>query len=169
MRPLATLAGAALLLAACAGSQQPEPMTISEVTVNADLSAIGSRQAVSYWQGLSGDLETAIAAEYVGRTDPKGKHIDVDVDELSLNSPFAAGATAETAKLSGRVTLTNPDSTTAAAYDVTASAQDVATYLPSGSNLVSIPPTSAEYYRAVVQAFAEGTATALDEAQASGS
>ena len=81
---------------------------------------MGSREAVAYWQNLSGDLETAIAAEFVGRIDPAGKQINVDVDEISLNSPFATGATAETARLAGRVNLINPDGTNAAAYDVTA-------------------------------------------------
>jgi len=159
MKPLATLAGAALLLAACAGSQQPQPMTISEVTVNADLSAIGSRQAVSYWQGLSGDLETAIANEFVGRIDPAGNTIVVDVDELSLNSPFVVGATAETARLSGRVDLLNPAGTSEGTYNITATSQDVATFLPPGT--VSVPPTSAEYYHAIVQAFARGVSQTL--------
>lgn len=161
MKTLVLLAASAIALAACAG-KTPEPLTISGVSVEADLPAVGSREAISYWQNLGDDLQTAIAEQYVGRTAETGKHIDVDIDEISLNSPFMSGATAETAKLSGRVTLTNPDTTTAAAYDVTASAQDVATYLPPGSTLVSVKPTSAEYYRAVVQAFAKGTAQTLD-------
>ena len=169
MRTLGLLAASALALAACSGGKPPEPLTISDVSVEADLPAVGSREAVAYWQHLSDDLKTAIAGEYAGRIDPKGKRIDVDVDEISLNSPFVSGATAETAKLSGRVNLINPDGTNAASYDVTASAQDVATYLPPGSTLVSVPATSAEYYRAVVQAFARGTATTLESANAAGS
>ena len=90
MRTLGLLAGAALVLAACAGSQE-EPLLISEVQVQTDLAAVGSREAVAYWQGLSADLETAIAGQFVGRVDPSGNVITVDVDELSLTSPFAAG------------------------------------------------------------------------------
>ena len=161
MRMLGLFAGAALLLAACGGGQAPGPLTISEVTVQADLPAVGSPQAMSYWQNLSGDLETAIAAQFVGRIDPASKRIDVDVDEISLGSAFAAGATAETARLSGRVTLINPDGTDAAAYDVTATSQDVVSYLPPGTSLVSVRPTSTEYYNAIVQAFARGTAETL--------
>ena len=55
MKPLALIAGAALLLAACAGSRN-EPLQISNVSVSTDLSAVGSREAVGYWKGLSGDL-----------------------------------------------------------------------------------------------------------------
>ena len=161
MRTLGLLAGAALLLAACGGGQPEQPLTISGVTVQADLPAVGSPQAVAYWKNLSGDLETAIAAEFVGRVDPGGKQINVDVDEISLTTPFAAGATAETARLAGTVTLINPDGTNAAVYDVTATSADVVTYLPPGSTLVTVQPTSAEYYRAIVQAFARGTAQTL--------
>lgn len=165
MRALATLAGAAILLAACS-SNKPEPLLISDISVTADLPAIGSRQATTYWANLDRDLEAAIASQFVGAIDPLGKRITVDVDEISLATPFATGATAETARLSGRVQLLNLDGTSVAAYDVTATSQDVATYLPPGSTLVSIPPTSTEYYQAIVKAFAQGTANTL---RASGS
>ena len=79
---------------------------------------------------------------------------------ISLNS-FASGATTETARLSGRVTLLNPDGTTAAAYDVTATSRDVVDLLPAGTNIVTVSPTSQEYYQAIVQAFARGAAVAL--------
>jgi hypothetical protein len=168
MRTLGLLAGAALLLAACGGGRQEAgPLMISEVAVQADLPAVGSRQAMNYWKNLSDDLETAIAGQFVGRIDPSGKKIEVDVDELSLASPFAPGATAETARLAGTVTLINPDGTNAAVYNVSATSADVVTYLPAGTSLVTVQPTSQEYYNAIVQAFARGTEQALTAAAAS--
>lgn len=164
MRTLGLLAGAALMLAACGGAERNEPLLVSGVTVEADLPAVGSPQAVAYWKNLSDDLETAIAAQFVGRIDPMGKQIDVDVDEISLGSPFISGATAETARLAGTVTLINPDGTNAAVYNVTASSADLIQYLPAGSNVTTVKPTSAEYYQAIVQAFARGTAQALETA-----
>ncbi len=164
MRPFGLLAGASLLIAACAS--QPEPLTISDVTVNTDLSAVGSRQAVNYWQGLSGDLETAIASQFAGRIDPAGDKVVVTVDNLSLNSPFTAGATAETARLSGRVEVFNPAGTSDGAYNVVATSQDVADFLPSGTSVTSVPPTSTAYYQAIVQAFARGAATAIETGSA---
>ncbi len=165
MRIVGLLAGAGLLLAACA-TTAPQPLKIADVTVSADLPAVGSREAVAYWKNLSSDLETAIAGQFVGYLDPTGKHIQVDVDELSLNSPFAAGA-AQTARLSGLVTLVNPDGTKSAAYNVTASAQDVQNILPANSK--SVAPTSGAYYQAIVEAFARGTANTLRSSAASGS
>lgn len=161
MKSLGLLAGAALLLAACASSE-PEPLTISDVTVETDLAAVGSREAVGYWKGLSGDLETAIANQFVGRIDPAGPTIRVDIDELSLNSPFVSGATAETAVLTGRVDLVSPAETTVSSYNVTARAQDVQDFLPSETNLTTVPATSAAYYQAIVQAFARGVALTLE-------
>ena len=167
MRVLGFLTGAAVLALAACSSAPPEPLTIADVEVTADLPAVGSRKAVAYWKNLNTDLETAIADQFVGSLNPAGKHIKVDVDELSLASPFSQEATAETARLSGLVTLLNPDGTRAAAYNVTASAQDVQNILPEGSK--SVPPTSGSYYQAIVEAFARGAANTLREANASGS
>jgi hypothetical protein len=166
MRTLGLLVGAGLVLAAC-GGRQAEPLTISDVTVQTDLTAVASSRAVDYWQSLSGDLETAIANQFVGRIDPAGNTIVVDVDELSLTSPFASGATAETATLAGRVEMLNPAGTSEGVWNVTATAQDVVDYFPAGTNLVSVPPTSAAYYQAIVTAFARGTALAIQTGEAS--
>lgn len=163
MKVIGLFAGAAALALAACSSAPPPPLSIAEVDVTADLPSVGSSEAVAYWQNLSADLETAIAEQFVGYLDPAGKSIAVDVDELSLNTPFEAGAT-ESARLSGLVTLVNPDGSSDAAYNVTASAQDVQSILPEGSE--SVPPTSGAYYQAVVEAFARGTANTLREAQA---
>jgi hypothetical protein len=167
MRVLGLFGGAAALALAACSSAPPEPLRIADVTVTADLPAVGSTEAVSYWKNLSTDLETAIAGQFVGYLDQGGKHIQVDVDELSLSSPFAGGASAETGRLSGLVTLLNPDGTRAAAYNVTASAQDVQNILPEGSK--SVAPTSGAYYQAIVEAFARGAANTLRESAASDS
>ena len=160
MRTVGVLAGVALALAAC-GNRGAEPLTISEITVEADLPSIGSPQAVTYWRDLSADLETALAAEFAAQIDPLGKRILVDVDELTLTSGFAAGATLEDARLAGRVTLENPDGTTDAAYDVTATSSQAISYLPEDANVVTISPTSEEYYQAIVRAFARGAAETI--------
>lgn len=165
MRTLGLLAGAAMLLGACGGGQD-QGLTISEVSVDTNLSALQTREAVAYWQNLSADLETAIAAEFAGRFDPLGSRITVDVDELSLSNAFAAPVSPEDARLAGRVTLENPDGTTAAAYDVVATLDQARAYLPAGADTVVITPGSAEFYQAVVRAFARGAAEAIAGGQA---
>jgi hypothetical protein len=156
MRPLALLAAAGLVLAACA--RQEEPLTIAEVNVDTDLASIGSPEAVAYWQDLSADLETALASQFVGRIGETGRTVNVDVDELSLSNALTANLADEDARLAGRVEVINADGTTDSAYRVTATTNDVMTFLPPGTDIVSVPPTSAAFYGAVVQAFARGTA-----------
>ncbi len=165
MKSLGMIAGLALL-AACS-TTQPEPLTIATINVSTDLSAMQSRAAVNYWKNLSPDLQSALAREFAGEIAPDGKTISVDVDELSLTSAYAPGATFKDARLSGRVDLLNPNQTLAASYDVTASSSDVVNYLPEGTTTIS--PTSTAYYAAVVEAFARGTAETLRNAHAAGS
>jgi hypothetical protein len=160
MRTLALIAGASVIVAGCAGGE-PEPMTISEVSVQTDLSAMQSREAVSYWQSLSDDLQTAIASEFAGSFDPGGNSITVDIDELSLSQTYVASGSIEDARLSGLVTVEQADGTDLGAYNVTATSSDLVNYLPPGTDVVTISPTSVVYYTAIVQAFASGAASAI--------
>lgn len=161
MRILGLLTGTALALSACAATE-PDTLQISEISVSTDLSAIQSREAVSYWQGLGADLETALAREFSGQIAPTGQRILIDIDELSLSSAFEPGATVQETRLSGQVILEERPGAAEAVYTVTASSSDIVPYLPADSNIVTISPTSDAYYRAVVQAFAEGVAETLN-------
>ena len=160
MRIYGYLAGAALALAACAGRDEaPPPLTVSDVAVTSDLTAITSQEAAQYWGNLNADLESAIAGEFVGQTDPSGVAVVVDVDELSLSEFLNAGADA---RLTGDVAvLSGLNGEQVGFYTVTASASQAATILASGQDVVTVSPTSEEFYRAVVQAFASGVAQAV--------
>ena len=57
--------------------------------------------------------------------------------------------------------MLNPAGTSEGAWDVTATAQDVVDFLPAGTDVVTVPPTTPEYYQAVVQAFARGAALSI--------
>lgn len=162
MRMPAMTAAAALMAAACSSNVQAPP-TISDITVETDLTAIQTREAVEFWQSLSSDLETALAEEFAGRIDPAGNPLVVDIDELSIQRSFGGNVTLEDASLSGRATLVTPgDGFEDETYTITASSSDVINNLPQGTDVVTISPTSDEYYRAIVQAFARGTADSFD-------
>jgi hypothetical protein len=159
MKRHALLAGAAALaLAACAREPEPAPVsrTVSAIEVNTDLQSIGNAEAVRYWQNLDQDLETALAAEFVNSIDPEGVVVTVDVSELELANFMAAG-TSE-ASLSGQVTVTTPPGAELGVYDVAASTDQAAVFLPEGTDITAIPRTSSDFYSAVVQAFARGVA-----------
>lgn len=151
------LAGTALLLAACASEPEPTVVTVSDVTVNADLTAVGSQEAAAFWSNLDTDLETAIASEFVGQTAPDGWLLVVDIDEIALASVFDPQLGADDARLTGQVALVNPASQrTQQTYIVSATANQAATFLSGDADVITISPSSSAFYGAVVQAFARG-------------
>lgn len=155
--------GAALVLAACAG--EPEPVvpvarTVSSIQVNTDLQSIGNAEAIRYWQDLDEDLETALAAELVNSIDPQGVAVTVDVSELALAEFMTLGT--DQASLTGQVIVTDPATgEELGIYNVGASADQVAVFLPEDTDIAAVPRTSSDFYSAVVQAFAEGVAGAV--------
>ncbi len=152
------LAGAALAIAANAHAQDA-PVTVSDVRVSADLTAVTSELAATYWGTLEGDLASAVAAEFVGRTAPGGVVVAIDIDEIALASFFDATAGADDARLTGDVGLINAaNEEVLRVFTVSATANQAASYLPAGADVVMISPTSAEFYAAVVRAFARGVA-----------
>lgn len=169
MKLYALLAGAAIALAACGGGDEEATVAalpvVSDVTVSSDLSAVGSREAATYWGNLEGDLESAIAREFLGQTGPDGVRLLVDIDELSIASFFDPAAGASDAQLTGTVTLLDSETGEAAAlYTVSASAEQAMTRIVTdpGTRVQTIPATSAEFYSAVIEAFAAGVADVVN-------
>jgi hypothetical protein len=169
MKVYGYLAGAAMMLAACAGEEAAAPFTVSDVAVTSDLSAVTSRDAATYWGNLESDLASAIAGQFVGETGPDGVNIAVDIDELSLANFVQSQAGADSARLTGDVAVFDArNDEQVGFYTVSASANEVASFLPADRDIVTISPTSAEFYSAAVQAFARGVADAVRGGHAAG-
>jgi hypothetical protein len=153
----ASLAGAAALALAVAASAGAQTATVSDIQVEADLTAVANPQAAEYWGTLDGDLSTALAAEFVDLISPDGLVLIVDLDEISLASFLEAQAGADDARLTGDVCLYNPRTEEVERmFAISASANEVAPFLPAGADVITISPSSAEFYDAVVKAFARG-------------
>lgn len=164
MKAIVLATVSAIALAACA-AKEPQPVTVSKINVSADLGAVTSREAARYWRNVDADVEAALAAEFVGRIDPSGKIVNVDIDEISLTNSLSSGLAPNDARLSGLVTIENADGTAVGSYNVSATQSQAASYLPEGAT--SVPMSSTEYYEAVVRAFARGTAEVVTGSPAS--
>ena len=89
--------------------------------------------------------------------------VAIDIDEIALASFFEAEAGADDARLTGDVGLINRGTEeTERLFTVSASANQAASYLPAGTDVVTISPTSEEFYAAVVRAFARGVAQTIN-------
>ncbi len=159
MRKIVCLAAAAALAAPMAWAQGA---SVSDIRVNADLTAVTSPEAAAYWGNVEADVASALAAEFSGLTSEEGWIVAVDLDEIALASFFAPDASLDDARMSGEVGLFPPDAEegdeAARLFNVSATANQAATYLPEGTDVVVLSPTSEEFYAAAVQAFARGVA-----------
>lgn len=169
MKLLALVLASVLALGACA-SKPPVParQQVSEITVNTDLSSIGNRRAVNYWSTLGTDLKVALASEFVSDIAPSGAVLTVDVDELSLANAYTSKFAGENSTLRGLATLTR-DGKVVGSYNVTASSSQAMQYLPPQSAGTVVSPDSADFYAALVSAFARGVYAAVQNPQASAS
>lgn len=167
MKLYGTLAAAAIALAACGGGEEdvalaPAVMTVSDVEVTTDLNAVGSADAARYWGNLENDLESAIATRFVGQTSPTGARLVIDIDELSVASFFESAAGADDARLTGTVAVLDPVSGEQVGfYTVAASANQAMTLMGADVRVQTVPATSAEFYSAVLEAFARGVQQAV--------
>ena len=153
----ASLAAASTLAIAVAFSAQAQTTRVSDIQVEADLTAVTSPAAAQYWGTLDADLSAALASEFVDLISPDGLVLIVDLDEISLASLLEAQAGGDDARLTGDVGLYNARTEEVERmFTISAATNEVAPFRPAGADVVTISPTSAEFYDAVVKAFARG-------------
>ncbi|NSX54576.1 hypothetical protein [Parasulfitobacter algicola] len=146
--------GTTLALTLAATSAMARTM-ISEVEVEADLTAIQDMDAAQNWSNLSADLENAIAQRLVNRISEEGASIVIDIDELELANIFETQMGVESSVLAGEVNVKVPGILNNDKYTLTVSAKQATPYLPAGSDTKVITTSSTEFYEAMVGAFAE--------------
>ncbi len=157
-----SLAGVGALALAAAAAAQAQTTTISDIQVEADLTAVTSSTAAAYWGTLDADLSAALAAELVDVIAPDGMLLIVDLDEISLASLLEAQAGADDARLTADIGLYDlRTEDVERQFTISASMNEVAPYLPAGVDVVTVSPTSAEFYGAVVKAFARGVSDTI--------
>lgn len=138
-------------------------ITVKDVNVEADLSAIANEQAATYWTNIASDIETAVVERLVGRIDDDGANITIRIREVALANAFQTQLGLEEPVLAGRVIVSSERADGGNdVYDLTITIQAAQTMLPEGvDRAVPFAPT-AEYYRAMVNAFADNVVQRLN-------
>jgi hypothetical protein len=167
MRCMSSLLAApalALALAASPADAEDAPApAISSVVIEADIAAIGSREAVSYWQNLPRDLEAAILRELFDLIGADGATLRVAIDHIALAEAFETEFEGPNARLAGQVQLLDAEGEPlTGAWEVAASAGEAEALLPPDVEVEVISRTDAEFYEAVVNAFARGVAQVVE-------
>ncbi|MDA8587040.1 hypothetical protein N9L47_12385 [Rhodobacteraceae bacterium] len=103
-RTLALIAATAILTTPVLAASD---VIVTEVDVKFDLTAIDDQQASEFWSSLEDDLETAIIARLGDQIGPRGKTIEVDIEELAISSAFQ-GALGVDSALIGNISISDP-------------------------------------------------------------
>ena len=156
----AALLGAALTLPALALADEPP---IKSIDVQTSLTDLANPEAAAYWKSLDTDLETAIAAQLVGRLADEGMDIKVDMSEVALANYFQSQVGAAQSTMSGTVHVIDlTDNTNFKTFELTVTMNQALPLLPAGVDIAVIPPTSSEVYSAMVATFATAVVERID-------
>ncbi len=135
---------------------------IAKVDVTADLSAIQDEQAAVYWGNLEKDLEAAIGARVSDLMADEGAEILVDIREIELANAFERELNLGDAVLVGQVNINDQtDNSNYDAYELSVTLENAQIVLAEGEVLRLSTTDSAETYRKLVDAFAEGVVSRL--------
>ncbi|AWB50605.1 hypothetical protein HYN69_18565 (plasmid) [Gemmobacter aquarius] len=139
-----------------------ENTQVRDIDVEADIAAINNPAAAAYWTNVADDLENAIVARITNRTSDDGVKISVDISEVELANAFENVTNVAETKMVGQVNVTSDtDNTEFNSYELTVSVEEALPFFPPGTTVVMITRDTPEYYKAMVEAFAEAVVKRL--------
>ncbi len=141
------------------------PIMVKTVEVDVALADVTNVTAAERFANLKPDLENAIAARLVDRTDAEnGAKIMIDISEVELSNGFTDVFNLADTKLDGVVqivgTAENPLTTR---YELKVDVNTSMVYFPEGTDMATLPADSEVYYNAAIAAFADNVVKKLDE------
>ena len=141
------------------------PIMVQSVEVDVALADVTNTEAATRFANLKPDLENAIAARLVDRTDAeKGAKIKIDISELELSNGFTDVFNLADTKLDGVVQIVGtPENPLTTRYELKVDVNTAKVYFPEGTDMATLPADSAIYYDAAIAAFADNVVKKLDE------
>ena len=150
------LSGILASLAFSAAIPAHAEVMVRDVEVSADIEAIQNEKAAAYWANLSDDLKNAIMTDLVGKVGEDGSKIVIDIDEVELANSYESSLGIAESRLKGSVAVLNDkDNTKYDGYDLTVTFEQAGPYFLPGTDLTLVTRDSAEYYDAMIDAFAD--------------
>lgn len=139
---------------------------VSEIKVEADLTAIETYEAARAWKDLEIDLETALASRLVNQIadedDEETAQINIDIDEVALANNFESSLGLGEWSLQGVVDIDMPDPSKNEHYKLSVMSNQFAAYYPQGTDAATVTVDSEVFYDAIIAAFADNVASKLD-------
>ncbi|AJE47339.1 hypothetical protein [Celeribacter indicus] len=134
-----------------------EPLDIAEVETTVTLDDVEAN-ALDYWPEIGADLNALVSAGLIDQMEPNGDYsIRLDVTEMSLEGATVLGAEGEFNELDGWVYIYGPTETTEPVERLRIQLSAEEAYVEVPSNMTVVAPARAEFYNALVTAFAAKT------------
>ena len=142
-----------------------DPVMVKTVDVTIELEALTNAEAATKFANIEIDLENAIAARLVDRTDAEnGDTLEIDIAELELSNSFTDTFNYADTKLIGNVKVTGPDANPSVnSYELTVDVNSSMPFFPAGTVVETLPVDSEVYYATLITAFADEVVRKLDE------
>ncbi|MBL4915727.1 hypothetical protein [Szabonella alba] len=159
-RKFAAMTATALLLGGTAMAQ--DTLTVKDVMVEADLTAVSNEKAAAYWANLPADLEAAIAAKVSEQLAEDGTSISVDISEVELSSGFEEAAGLADTRLVGQVRMDNEANPSRfSVFELTVDVNQAMPVLPEGVTMDEVLADTERFYQVMIDAFAQAVVDRL--------
>lgn len=142
-----------------------DPAMVKSVDVTIELEALTNAEAATKFANIEMDLENAIAARLIDRTDAEnGDTVEIDLSELELSNSFTEAFNFADTKLVGDVKVTGPAANPSVnSYELLVDVNTSIPYFPEGTVVETLPVDSEVYYATLIDAFADAVVSKLDE------
>lgn len=146
--------------AAFAGPTDP----IAKIEVSIDLDEVTNKAAALRYNEIAVDLQSALAARLVSRIAEEGMSVTIDLSEAELSSTFTEVVGAADTRLVGSVNISDASNNlNYESYILSVDVNQGLLYLPADMKLSDLSANSDEYYKAMIETFADTVAAKLAE------
>lgn len=144
-----------------------EPLSFSNINVEASMSAAENGNAMEVFPEIITDLQAAVAKRILASDDASDPTIRIDIRQISLNGDPMLTGTNEFNEIQGVVSISDPNNDIGAqSFSVNISAYAADQIVPEG--YIAIPPSEEDFYDAMINGFADVVATEIDKLNADG-
>lgn len=159
IRTFALAAGVSALALGSAAVAE-EPVKISAIDVETSVSDVANSNALEFYPDLAEDLRAEVAERVELSSDGADPRIKIDLRKVALNGATMLGDDRKFNQLEGVVDITSPTGDSSGfSFPVMVAAESGEEVLPEG--YVTVPPSEAEFYVALVSTFADVVAEGL--------
>ena len=159
--PFAVALTAALIVATAAFANPDDKVSAIEVSI--DLDAVTNKTAARRFATIADDLKNALSTQLVDRIATEGATITVDLSELELSNSYTELVGSADTRLVGDVKITDDSqSSNAKVFTLTIDVNQAKSALATDIDLTKLSASSAEYYQALIDAFAKSVIAELD-------